>query len=225
MTWLWIIIFACVLAGCGTGTGESPVGAPVSMSAGQGLETLEAVTELPPDPLCLVFLGDSITAYCDLPAYYPGFVTVNGGIPGDTAEGLYGRWRESFQGITPDGILVHIGINDLLLGHGETETIDTIRLMLEDIKCSYPGAGLYLQSLYPLCDSPALTLTGHIRSVNAELKAMADELGIVYINMFDILAEDDGRLPEDYTFDGIHPNGTAYQIISASLIGIIRENT
>ena len=51
----------------------------------------------------------------------------------------------------------------------------------------------------------------NIDELNGELTKLENE-NIKYINIYDSLKTDDNQLNEKYTYDGIHLNGTGYQI-------------
>ena len=71
----------------------------------------------------IVFLGDSITDFCDLDTYYPGLNAVNRGIAGDMTVGVLRRMEASVFALEPRLVVLLIGVNDLSRGYSpETVT-------------------------------------------------------------------------------------------------------
>ena len=70
-----------------------------------------------------VFLGDSITDFCDPDTYYPGLNAVNRGIAGDMTVGVLRRMEASVFALEPRLVVLLIGVNDLSRGYSpETVT-------------------------------------------------------------------------------------------------------
>lgn len=71
----------------------------------------------------IVFLGDSITDFCDPDTYYPGLNAVNRGIAGDMTVGVLRRMEASVFALEPRLAVLLIGVNDLSRGYSpETVT-------------------------------------------------------------------------------------------------------
>lgn len=161
-----------------------------------------------------VFTGDSITAYCDLTKYYPDYETVNTGIPGDTANGVYNRLENSVYSHDPDIVVLHVGFNDIRSGLDITVIADNIFKITRDIQVNLPKAKLYVQSVYPCLDSDELIVTAKIQELNSVLISKAEEENYIFINEYDLLKIEDGRINALYTYDGVHPNELGYEIVS-----------
>ena len=69
----------------------------------------------------VVFVGDSITDFCNLDTYYPGLNAVNRGISGDTVEGIRGRLEESVFGLSPSVVVLLGGANNFAEGYDDDE--------------------------------------------------------------------------------------------------------
>ena len=158
----------------------------------------------------VVFLGDSITEFCDLAVYYPGLDAVNEGIAGDTTEGMLGR-LERVIAAQPAIVVVHGGINDLLSGYEGEHIVENLWAIVRTIHERLPGAGVVVQSLYPIGEGEDLYFTERIRAVNERLAGAAKELDYRYADVFPALQTEDGRLDGRYSDDGLHPNAAGYQ--------------
>lgn len=158
----------------------------------------------------VVFLGDSITEYCDLAAYYPGLDAVNQGIAGDTTDGMLRRLDQVYAA-APQVVVVHGGINDLLSGFDGGHVLDNLSAIVRAVHERLPEAKVVVQSLYPVGEGEGLYFTRRIRAVNARLEELAEELDYRYANVYDALCTADGRLDGRYSDDGLHPNAEGYR--------------
>lgn len=158
----------------------------------------------------VVFLGDSITEYCDLAVYYPDLEAVNEGIAGDTTGGMLGRLEQVYAA-GPSFVVVHGGINDLLSGYSADQIVDNLRAIVQNIRERLPDARIVLQSLYPIAEGEDLYFTGQIRAINARLEQLAGETSCRYADVFSALQTADGRLDSRYSDDGLHPNAAGYE--------------
>lgn len=164
----------------------------------------------PAEPGRVVFLGDSITEYCDLAAYYPGLDAVNQGIAGDTTDGMLQRLEQVYAA-APQAVVVHGGVNDLLSGLDGEHVLDNLRAIVQAIHERLPKAKVVVQSLYPVGEGEGLYFTRRIRQINAQLEERAKELDYRYANVYDALCTADGRLDGRYSDDGLHPNAEGYR--------------
>ena len=158
----------------------------------------------------VVFLGDSITEFCDLTTFYPELDTVNQGISGDTTAGMLDRLGRVYAA-QPEIVVVHGGINDILSGWGEDQVEENLDQIVRSIHEALPQAKVVVQSLYPIAEGEERYFTGIIQRVNACLKARAGELEYVYADVFPALQTSDGRLDSRYSEDGLHPNAAGYE--------------
>ena len=79
-----------------------------------------------------------------------------------------------------------------------------------------PRTKLYVQSVFPVNDSFKKYAAKHGRhdadivAVNKGLQALCAEKGIVYIDLWTLLADKNGKLRADLTNDGLHLMGEGY---------------
>jgi|GEM_PF-775133 len=175
----------------------------------------------------IVFVGDSITDFCNLDTYYPGLNAVNRGISGDTIEGILGRMEESIFGLSPSIVVLLGGANNFADGYDDVEThiIETYRSILTQIKARLPETKVLVQSVYPVSDvsfhNRYLYGHGHIESINQKLKALTTSLGYNYADVYSVIATGDEEFDKKYTDDGLHPNQNGFKVISEYLRPII----
>ena len=166
----------------------------------------------------IIFLGDSITDNCEWAELYQNLKIKNRGIGGDRADGVLLRLDEIVSS-QPDKIFIMIGINDL--GHGikvaaiESNFEKIIRYILN----KSPDTQIYLQSVLPINDKlynffykGAKATNDKIIILNKQLKDLASEPGVQYIDLASFFIDDKNQLDEQFTADGLHLNGKAYLV-------------
>lgn len=109
----------------------------------------------------------------------------------------------------------------MLLGINEL-TYDLDALMraysksVDRIRSDHPGVLIYVMSVSPVSakkDASGKTFTmANVRRFNERLLQMAEEKGCYYIDLCDAMGGDDGFLPADITWDGIHFEPSGYKI-------------
>ncbi len=177
----------------------------------------------------VVFVGDSITDFCNLDIYYPGLHAANRGISGDTIEGILGRLDESVFGLQPSLVVLHGGANNFQEGYDDVETfvIDTYRQILTQIKTRLPQTKVLVQSVYPVSNVSFHNRYayghGHIESINRKLKALTESMGYVYADVYSHLTSGNEEFDKQYSDDGLHPNLKGYKVVSEYLRPIIDE--
>ena len=87
---------------------------------------------------------------------------------------------------------------------------------VERFQSESPRTKLYVQSVFPVNDSFKKYAAKHGRhdadivAVNKGLQALCAEKGIVYIDLWTLLADKNGKLRADLTNDGLHLMGEGY---------------
>ena len=172
-----------------------------------------------------VFLGDSITDYYDLDKYYDGFPVVNSGIGGNTTEDILKDLKNRVYRYNPSKVILLIGTNDIQIKKTEEDIIKNIQEIVDNIKEKLPLCEIYVQSIYPVNSTKDSTAVGirtneKIISINKKIKELCNDEKITYVNMYDLLTDDDGNLNTEYTKEGLHISDKGYEFITK----IIKEN-
>ncbi len=92
------------------------------------------------------------------------------------------------------------------------DTVEKIKDFAEDVICS--GGRLIIQGLYPT-DSD--DVNRQVKVVNKSLEEFADSVGCVFLDLYDVLCDENGRMSDVYSRDGIHPNKTGYLVIMSEV--------
>ena len=169
-----------------------------------------------------VFVGDSITDGWRLPDYFPGKPYINRGIDGQSTPEMLVRFRQDVIDLHPKVLVVLAGTNDVAGVTGPTRN--------EDIEANYASMAelarahhihVVFSSLLPVNnytedakESFALRPRERILALNTWLKAYCARNGLVYLDYFSALVDDQGMLKRDLTGDGLHPNDAGYKIMA-----------
>lgn len=177
----------------------------------------------------VVFVGDSITDFCNLDNYYPGLEANNRGISGDTIEGILGRLDESIFGLAPSLVVIQGGTNNFQEGYDDVESfiIEKYSMILSQIKARLPETKVIVQSMYPVSDISFHNRYkfghGHIESINNKLKDLVLSMNYEFADVYSLLTSKDEEFDTRYTDDGLHPNKEGYKVISVYLRPIINK--
>ena len=163
----------------------------------------------------IVFLGNSITDGCEWAELFNNRHVKNRGISGDRSSWMLDR-LDPIVGGQPRKLFLLIGTNDLAAGTPAAEVVANVRKIVESFQSESPRTKLYVQSVFPVNDSFKKYAAKHGRhdadivAVNKGLQALCAEKGIVYIDLWTLLADKNGKLRADLTNDGLHLMGEGY---------------
>lgn len=163
----------------------------------------------------IIFLGDSITDYCEWSELFGNHKIKNRGISGDRTDGILNRLDEILQA-QPQKIFIMVGINDLIQGREIGEIFNNYKSIVLKIKDQLPDTQLFIQSVLPINTLKAqekLFLrfnNSKVREFNAKLQDLAKEFSLPYIDLLAVFADSNRELDARYTTDGVHLNGEAY---------------
>ncbi len=171
---------------------------------------------LPVDSTNIVFLGNSLIHGGEWQELLNNPKIVNRGINGDTADGIDERLGSILRG-KPAKIFLITGANDI----SHNLTADSIATMIggliDRIHTESPATRVYLHSVLPFN-----TTFGRYRlldgkeevvpQLNALLEPLAAEKNATFINLYPHFVDENGRLREELTNDGLHLLGQGYLI-------------
>ena len=171
-----------------------------------------ALRETARDLRDIVFLGNSITDGGEWNELLANPRVKNRGISGDRSSWMLDR-LDPIVGGQPRKLFLLIGTNDLAAGTPAAEVVANVRKIVERFQSESPRTKLYVQSVFPVNDSFKKYAAKHGRhdadivAVNKGLQALCAEKGIVYIDLWTLLADKNGKLRADLTNDGLHLMG------------------
>jgi lysophospholipase L1-like esterase len=171
----------------------------------------------------IIFLGDSITGWCQWSELFQNLKIKNRGIGGDRTDGILLRLDEILSS-APDKIFIMIGINDLAYGEDFQEVYKNYEKIIQRISEKSPRTKIYIQSLLPVNMQllakyyPTSKITSeNIRKLNNSLEDLSAKFRLNYIDLYSLFKRDKDQLDERFTYDGLHLNGNAYRIWKSAI--------
>jgi lysophospholipase L1-like esterase len=168
----------------------------------------------------VVFMGNSITEgwaprFAEL---FPGRPYVGRGISGQTTPQMVVRFRQDVVALRPAVVVILGGTNDIAgnTGPSSVEMIeDNLRSMTEIAHAN--NIRVVLASVLPVYEYPwkrGLAPADTIVRLNRWMRAYADSVGAVYLDLHTATADERQGLRAELTRDGVHPNAAGYAVMS-----------
>lgn len=170
----------------------------------------------------VVFFGDSITDIWKLAEYFPGKPYINRGIGGQTTPQMLVRFRQDVIDLHPKVVVILAGTNDIAGNTGPMKN--------EDIEADYAsfaelarahGIKVVYSSVLPVHnyterskDFFAQRPPARILALNTWLKDYCGKSGIIYLDYFSAMVDDQGLLKKDLADDGLHPNDAGFKLMA-----------
>ena len=168
---------------------------------------------LPKTNKSIIFIGDSITDGCEWSELLQNPNIKNRGIGSDTTYGVLKRLDNIIQS-EPEKVFLMIGINDLGRGESVSEITSNYDKILERLTKNVPNSEVFVQSVLPISKQKLNTQISNekVRSLNKEIKQLSQKYNLNYIDLYSLMISEDDQLISDVTTDGIHLNGSGYEI-------------
>lgn len=176
---------------------------------------------LPTSESDIIFLGNSITdggEWCEL---FQNANCKNRGISGDITLGVLNRLETITKG-QPAMVFLMIGTNDMDWGFSNDTIAMNVREIVQRIKAESPRTKIIVQSILPTNDCYGL-FTGHTKRwqdvalINDMLKTMTEEEDVTYLDLYSLMANEEGKMSTEYSNDGLHLNGEGYKVWKAAV--------
>lgn len=165
-----------------------------------------------------VFLGDSITNGYNLDKYYPEYPTVKSGVNGYKTQDILNNMNNMVYIYNPSKVFLLIGINDIHAGKSKEYIINNIEKIIDNIKENRKNAKIYVESIYPVNSKIRNNSKNDFTiEVNKAIKKLCKEKNIVYINIHDLLIDNNGDLKKKYTTDGLHLSEDGYKVVTKEI--------
>ena len=170
----------------------------------------------------VVFFGDSITDIWKLDESFPGKHYINRGIGGQTTPQMLVRFRPDVIDLHPAVVVILAGTNDIAGNTGD-ETLDQIEgdyASLAELSRAN-GIRVVFSSVTPInAENPTALRFFLQRSpqkileLNDWLKKYCAANGIVYLDYFSAMVDENGFLKKDLSNDGLHPNAAGFAVMA-----------
>ncbi len=166
---------------------------------------------IPTKPKDIVFLGNSLIANGQWQEWFGENRVGNQGIRGDGIEGIMKRIPRIAES-KPEKLIVLIGINDLAF-HDSQWLLEKYTLLVKQLKDQMPTTKVFIQSILPVNNH--VKDTGYsnerISLFNKELEKLVTQAKLYFVDLKPLFADQSGNLHENWTLDGLHLTGIAYE--------------
>lgn len=179
-----------------------------------------------------VLLGDSITDFFNWYELFYDFskssgqAVYNRGISGDTTDRLLERFQENVLNIKPKNIVLLIGTNDIGRGLPLSMTLENIEQIIKSAKEYCKDVNFILEAVYPINENMRDMFEKRsnkkINEMNKEYIKLCEKYNCIWLDFTDKLKDKNGNLKEEYTYDGLHINASAYEIIAENVIPLLK---
>lgn len=179
-----------------------------------------------------LFLGDSIFWQYKTDEFFKDYNIINSGTNGITALETLNVIEENVYKYNPTTIFVLLGTNDLYHGYNSEETLEHLKNLIDKIHSDKPEIKINILSLLPInkTDDPKIVKEANnnktneqINEINEQIKKYCDEKNFTYINVHDVLVDDNGDLKLAYTNEGLHITDLGYHQITMQLLKYIEK--
>ena len=168
----------------------------------------------------VVFMGNSITEGWPTlqPEFFESKSYINRGISGQTTPQMLIRFRQDVIDLKPKLVLILAGINDIAGNTGPsnvTMITNNIISMAELAKSN--KIKVIICSILPAKDfpwNPGMNPPPKILNVNQILRSYALANGMVYLDYYSLMVDENNALIDEYGSDGVHPNKEGYKVMS-----------
>ena len=167
----------------------------------------------------VVFIGNSITDGWSIsrPDFFAGKPYVNRGISGQTTPQMLVRFRADVIKLKPKVVVILAGTNDIAgnTGPSTLEMIeDNILSMAQLAKAN--GIRVVLCSVLPVYDypwKPGIEPANKIIALNQMLKKDSETDGMIYLDLYSALVNEQKGMRAEFSGDGVHPNVAGYKVM------------
>jgi lysophospholipase L1-like esterase len=179
-----------------------------------------------------VLLGDSITDFFTWYELFYDFskstgqAVYNRGISGDTTDRLLERLQDNVLNIKPKNLVLLIGTNDIGRGLPLELSIQNVEKIIKASKKCNPQINFILEAVYPINekmrDRNEKRSNKKIAEMNRAFAELCKKHNCIWCDFTDELKDNNGQLKNEYTYDGLHINSMAYEIVANNIIPLLK---
>lgn len=138
--------------------------------------------------------------------------------------------EEALQNVSFGKIYLMVGINELGRGNAETFLAE-YKTVVDRIRELQPDAIIFVQAIMHVSeeksDTDPVFNNVNIEQRNQALKTLEDKQHVFYLDMNEVVCDENGNLIKEYSFDGVHLKAKYYELWEEFLKthGVNRESS
>lgn len=187
-----------------------------------------------PNQKNIVFFGDSRARGWNSPKGFDDFNFVNRGISGQTTAQALGRLNQHIKPLSPDIVIVQVGVNDLyripIFPENKEIIISECKSNIKEIvrQSRQLGAIVILTTIFPIAEVPlerklfwSSDVELAIKEVNDFIYSLENKDAIIFDTKA-ILANEQGKVRREYSRNFLHLNRRGYKALNEKLMPILQ---
>lgn len=160
----------------------------------------------------------------------------NRGVSGFVSQQMLAYLDVQVLDLRPSRLFLNIGTNDIGQGR-EADLWDTYREILRQVNAALPQCRIWLLAYYPCNDQDDFGLSAEekaawfryrtpaaLQEANGRLAALAREMGCGFLDLNGPLTDSRGLLRREYSIEGVHLWGAAYEAVAKGLLPYLKED-
>jgi len=159
----------------------------------------------------IAFVGDSLIEGGNWDEWIDDEV-INHGVGGATTDDVLAR-IERIVDADPDEVVLLVGTNDLSARRSVEHVVRNVETIMVTLRRDLPGARLLLISIPPR----GREFADRIQDANRHLRQFVATVHGQYLDLWPVLALEDGELSPEYTEDRLHFSAAGYEAVLGEL--------
>ncbi|MET0974095.1 MAG: GDSL-type esterase/lipase family protein [Leifsonia sp.] len=169
-------------------------------------------------PRSIVFVGDSLTAAGRWDEWFPDLAVLNHGVAGDTTDDVIARVDAVVES-APDAVVLLAGTNDVAWRKSVDHIGRNLETIIAELRKRLPDGRILVISVLPREAEHAAT----IRDVNRHVRQFAATVHAHYLDLWPVLADEDGGLRAEFSEDRLHLLDAGYDAWRRELEPAVRD--
>lgn len=173
-----------------------------------------------PNDKRVVFFGDSITDNWGhlIGSFFPGENYINRGISGQTTPQMLIRFQQDVVHLHPALVILLAGTNDIAGNTGPStpqmilDNFESMAAIAKQNNIKMVIASVLPATAYPW--KPGIQAAEKIRQLNQSLKELCSREGLLYLDYYSAMADEQGAMRPGLSSDGVHPTAKGYEIMA-----------
>lgn len=162
-------------------------------------------------------------------------IIYNRGIRATTTEDVLNDMDTLIFDLAPEKVFINIGSNDVGYGVPFEKFLKNYEEILSKIKKELPKTAVYIMAYFPVNtlddfgegeeEHHSLFNTRNnenLQRANKSIQTLAEKYGYIFINLNDELADENGNLKKELTFDGMHMLPSGYEIVLKNMMPYLK---